>query len=143
GACERAISCSERSTGFRNRAMAWMLKKLGGIEGELMESLENYFRRCSVLVTFRDLACLAATLANGGVNPVTRERAVAAEDVQAVLSIMATCGMYDYAGSWVYEVGLPAKSGVSGGVIAVLPGRFGIAIYSPPLDANANSTRGI
>ena len=140
---DEAIYRSESSTGFRNRAIAWMLKNFGVIEGEPMESLENYFRQCSVLVTCRDLACLAATLANGGVNPVTRERAVAAEDVQAVLSIMATCGMYDYAGSWLYEVGLPAKSGVSGGVIAVLPGRFGIAIYSPPLDANANSTRGI
>ena len=140
---DEAVYRSESNTGFRNRAIAWMLKNFGIIDGDPMESLENYFRQCSVRVTCRDLACLAATLANGGVNPITGVRAVPAEDVQAVLSIMATCGMYDYAGSWLYEVGLPAKSGVSGGVIAVLPGRFGIAIFSPPLDANSNSTRGI
>jgi len=140
---DEAVYRSESHTGFRNRAIAWMLKNFGVIDGDPMEALENYFRQCSVRVTCRDLACLAATLANGGVNPISGERAVPAEDVQAVLSIMATCGMYDYAGSWLYEVGLPAKSGVSGGVIAVLPGRFGIAIFSPPLDATGNSARGI
>jgi glutaminase len=86
---------------------------------------------------------MAATLANGGVHPVTGKRAASAEDVQSVLSIMATCGMYDYAGSWLYDVGLPAKSGVSGAIIAVMPGRFGIAVFSPPLDENGNSTRGL
>lgn len=142
-AVDETVYRSESTTGFRNRAIAWMLKNFGIIDGDPMESLENYFRQCSIEVTCRDLATLAATLANGGVNPITRQRAVSADDVQAVLSIMATCGMYDYAGSWLYEVGLPAKSGVSGGLIAVLPGRFGIAIFSPPLDANGNSTRAI
>src|SRR5437763_1032671 len=113
------------------------------VDGYRMRFLANYFRQCSLGVTCRDLAYRAATLANGGVHPVTGRRAAPADEVQAVLSIMATCGMYDYAGSWLFEVGLPAKSGVSGGVIAVLPGRFGIAIFSPPLDANSNSTRGI
>jgi len=140
---DEAVYRSESETGFRNRAIAWMLKNFGVIDGDPMPVLENYFRQCSVLVTCRDLACMAATLSNGGVHPATGQRAVPADEVQAVLSIMATCGMYDYAGSWLFDVGLPAKSGVSGGVIAVLPGRFGIAIYSPRLDKNGNSARGI
>ena len=140
---DAAVYRSESESGFRNRAIAWMLKNFGIIEGDPMPTLENYFRQCSIEVTCRDLAFMAATLANAGVHPTTGRRAVPAEDVQSVLSIMATCGMYDYAGSWLYEVGLPAKSGVSGGVIAVLPGRFGVAIYSPRLDENGNSTRGI
>jgi glutaminase len=134
---------SESESGFRNRAIAWMLKNFGIIEDDPMPVLENYFRQCSILATCRDLAFMAATLANGGVHPRTGKRAVPADEIQAVLSIMATCGMYDYAGSWLYEVGLPAKSGVSGGVIAVMPGRFGIAIFSPRLDENGNSARGI
>jgi glutaminase len=138
-----AVYRSESETGFRNRAIAWMLKNFGIIEGDPMPVLENYFRQCSINVTCRDLAFMAATLANAGVHPVTGKHAVPAEDVQSVLSIMATCGMYDYAGGWLYEVGLPAKSGVSGGIIAVMPGRFGIAIYSPRLDENGNSARGI
>jgi glutaminase len=138
-----AVYRSESKSGFRNRAIAWMLKNFGIIEGDPMPVLENYFRQCSILVTCRDLAFMAATLANGGVHPRTGKRAVPADEIQAVLSIMATCGMYDYAGSWLYEVGLPAKSSVSGGVIAVMPGRFGIAIFSPRLDENGNSARGI
>ena len=140
---DAAVYRSESETGFRNRAIAWMLKNFGIIDGDPMPVLENYFRQCSVKVSCRDLACMAATLANAGVHPITGKRAVPAEEVQSVLSIMATCGMYNYAGSWLYDVGLPAKSGVSGGVIAVLPGRFGIAIYSPRLDDHGNSVRGI
>jgi glutaminase len=140
---DEAVYHSESQTGFRNRAIAWMLKNFGIIDGEPMAVLENYFRQCSVRVTSTDLACMAATLANGGVHPRSGKRAVPADEVPAVLSIMATCGMYDYAGSWLYEVGLPAKSGVSGGVIAVMPGRFGIAVFSPRVDENGNSVRGI
>jgi glutaminase len=140
---DEAVYRSESETGFRNRAIAWMLKNFGIIDGDPMPVLENYFRQCSVKVSCRDLACMAATLANAGVHPITGKRAVPADEVQSVLSIMATCGMYNYAGSWLYDVGLPAKSGVSGGVIAVLPGRFGIAIYSPRLDDHGNSVRGI
>lgn len=140
---DEAVYRSESETGFRNRAIAWMLKNFGIIDGEPMASLENYFRQCSVLVTCRDLAYMAATLANGGAHPLTGQRAVPAEHVEPVLSVMATCGMYDYAGSWLYEVGMPAKSGVGGGIIAVLPGRFGIGIFSPPLDEKGNSVRGI
>ena len=86
---------------------------------------------------------MAATLANGGVHPLTGVRALPAEHVERVLSVMATCGMYDYAGSWLYEIGMPAKSGVSGGIIAVVPGRFGIGIFSPRVDEKGNSVRGI
>ena len=134
---------SESETGFRNRAIAWMLKNFGIIDGDPMACLENYSRQCSLLVDCRDLAFMAATLANGGVHPLTGRRALPEEHVERVLSIMATCGMYDFAGSWLYEIGMPAKSGVGGGIIAVLPGRFGIGIFSPLLDLKGNSVRGI
>jgi glutaminase len=112
--------------------------------GERFEdSLELYFQQCSVLVTGRDLAMMAATLANGGVNPSTGKRAVPAEYIKDILSIMLSCGMYDYAGEWAFRVGLPAKSGVSGGVIAVVPGRLGIGVFSPRLDPKGNSVRGV
>jgi glutaminase len=140
---DEAVYRSESETGFRNRAIAWMLKNFGIIDGEPMAALENYFRQCSILVSCRDLAFMAATLANGGVHPLTGQRALPVEHVERVLSVMATCGMYDFAGSWLYEVGMPAKSGVGGGIIAVLPGRFGIGIFSPPLDEKGNSVRGI
>ncbi|WP_341679290.1 glutaminase A [Niveibacterium sp. SC-1] len=140
---DESVYRSESETGFRNRAIAWMLRNFDITEGEPMASLENYFRQCSVLVGCRDLAYMAATLANGGVHPVTHKRALPTEEVERVLSVMATCGMYDYAGSWLYEVGMPAKSGVGGGIIAVLPGRFGIGVFSPPLDEKGNSVRGI
>ena len=140
---DEGVYRSESETGYRNRAIAWMLKNFGIIDGDPMASLENYFRQCSILVNCRDIAFMAATLANGGVHPLTGRRAVPAEYVERVLSVMTTCGMYDYAGSWLYEVGMPAKSGVGGGIIAVLPGRFGIGIFSPPLDAKGNSVRGI
>jgi glutaminase len=140
---DESVYRSESETGFRNRAIAWMLKNFGIIDGEPMDELENYFRQCSVLVNCRDLAFMAATLANGGVHPLTGQRALPAEEVERVLSVMATCGMYDYAGSWLYEVGMPAKSGVGGGIIAVLPGRFGVGVFSPPLDDKGNSVRGI
>lgn len=140
---DESVYRSESETGHRNRAIAWMLKNFGIIEGDPMASLENYFRQCSILVSCRDLAYMAATLANGGVHPLTGVRALPAEQVNRVLSVMASCGMYDYAGSWLYEVGMPAKSGVGGGIIAVLPGRFGIGVFSPRLDEKGNSVRGI
>jgi glutaminase len=140
---DEAVYRSESETGFRNRAIAWMLKNFGVVDGDPMSSLENYFRQCSILVSCRDLAFMAATLANCGVHPVTGKRALPDECVEPVLSVMATCGMYDYAGSWLYEVGMPAKSGVGGGIIAVLPGRCGIGVFSPRLDAKGNSSRGI
>lgn len=142
-AVDESVYRSESETGHRNRGIAWMLKNFGIIEGDPMASLENYFRQCAILVTCRDLALMAATLANGGVNPLTGQRAMPCEHLDRVLSVMASCGMYDYAGSWLTEVGIPAKSGVGGGIVAVLPGRFGIGVFSPRLDAKGNSVRGI
>jgi glutaminase len=106
-------------------------------------AVDLYFRQCSVSVNCRDLALIAGTLANGGMNPLTRERAVGEGVVRGVLSVLTTCGMYDAAGDWLISVGLPAKSGVSGGVFAILPGGLGIGVYSPPLDEQGNSVGGI
>ncbi len=133
---------SEQESGDRNRAIAYFMRAHGMLE-DVDEALDAYFRQCSVLVTCRDLAAMAATLANGGVNPLTGAHALEATSVESVLSVMATCGMYDFAGEWLYTVGLPAKSGVAGGVIAVLPGQLGIGVFSPPLDPRGNSVRGI
>ena len=134
---------SERETGHRNRAIAHLLRASGVLGDEPDAALERYFAQCSVEVDALALATMAATLANGGINPRTGERVLSAPTVRAVLSVMATCGMYDSSGDWVYSVGLPAKSGVSGGIMAVVPGQLGIAVYSPPLDARGNSVRGV
>lgn len=134
---------SESDTGFRNRAIGWMLRNSDIIEQDPTAVVENYFRQCSILVNCRDLGIMGATLANGGVNPLTGRRVLADQLVGQTLSVMSTCGMYDYAGSWMFEVGLPAKSGVGGGIVAVLPGRFAVATFSPRLDAKGNSVRGI
>ncbi|MBK7471354.1 MAG: glutaminase A [Betaproteobacteria bacterium] len=140
---DEAVYRSESETGFRNRAIAWMLKNFGIIDGDPMPVLENYFRQCSLLVNCRDLAFMAATLANGGVQSLTGATVLPAEHVERVLSVMVSCGMYDYSGNWLYDVGMPAKSGVSGGIIAVVPGRFGIGLFSPLNDERGNSVRGI
>jgi glutaminase len=142
-AVDEAVFRSERETGHRNRAIAHLLRSVGVITGTPDAALDLYFRLCSVSVDCRDLALIAATLANGGVNPLTRSRAVSERVVRNVLAVMTSCGMYDAAGAWLCSVGLPAKSGVSGGVLAVLPGRLGIGVFSPRLDAQGNSARGI
>lgn len=134
---------SESETGHRNRAIGWLLRNFGILDEDPDETLETYFKQCSVEVTCRDLALMGATLANQGVHPVTQKRAIPADYVDNVLGVMATCGMYDWSGEWVYRVGLPAKSGVGGGILAVLPGQVGIGVFSPPLDAQGNSYRGI
>ena len=134
---------SESRTGHRNRAIAYLELNSGMIDGDVDEHLDLYFRQCSLLVTTRDLALIGATLANGGINPVTRERAMAPANVRSVLSVMNTCGMYDYAGGWQFDIGLPAKSGVGGGITAVLPGQLGIGVFSPRLDEFGNSLRGV
>jgi glutaminase len=140
---DEAVYRSESETGDRNRALAFLMKSFGALAGDVETAVDLYFRQCSLLVNARDLAVMAATLANRGVNPITGRRAIAEEYVENVLSVMSTCGMYDYAGEWGYRVGLPAKSGVAGGVVAVLPGQFGIGVFSPPLDAKGNSVRGV
>ena len=134
---------SERDTGHRNRAIGHMLRAFGVLECDPDEALDLYFRQCSVSVDCRDLSLMAGTLANGGVNPLTGDRVLERDLVDRVLSVMTTCGMYDSAGEWVVDVGMPAKSGVGGGVLAVLPGQLGIAVFSPPLDRHGNSVRGV
>ncbi|MFF5897718.1 glutaminase A [Streptomyces argenteolus] len=133
---------SEASTGDRNRALAYLLRSTGTLPVDPVAAVDTYFRQCAVRATAVDLAVMAATLAHGGVNPVTGETVVSTEVAAQVLSVMATCGMYDASGEWLLRVGLPAKSGVSGGLIAAGPARFGLATYSTPLDAAGTSVRG-
>lgn len=140
---DNTVFLSERATGHRNRAMAHLMLNFGMVRDRVEETLELYFQQCSVLVNCHDLAVMGATLANGGVNPFTKERALKAEYVKDLLSVMLSCGMYDYAGEWAYRVGIPAKSGVSGGIVAIVPGKFGIGIFSPLLDPRGNSVRGV
>lgn len=142
-AVDEEVAASESATGHRNRAIGWMLRSRGILDGDPDATLEVYFRQCAVGVDCRDLSLMAATLANGGVHPLTGERALAREHVQQVLSVMTTCGMYDAAGNWMVRVGLPAKSGVGGGILALLPGQLGLAVFSPRLDAWGNSVRGV
>lgn len=134
---------SESETGHRNRAIGHMLRNFDILTTKPDPTVELYFRQCSISVTCRDLGVMAATLANRGVNPVTNKQAVRGEYVANMLSVMGSCGMYDWAGEWIYNVGMPAKSGVAGGIIAVLPGQLGIGVFSPPLDSHGNSVRGI
>ena len=140
---DEAVYRSESATGHRNRAIAFLELNSGMIDGNVEEHLDLYFRQCSLLVNTGDLAIIGATLANSGVNPLTGERALRSENVRSVLSVMNTCGMYDYAGGWQVDVGLPAKSGVGGGIAAVLPGHLGIGVFSPRLDSFGNSERGV
>lgn len=140
---DEAVYRSEKATGHRNRAISYMLRNFDILADEPESPLDLYFRQCSISVTCRDLAVMAATLANEGTNPITGERALRSEFVESVLSVMMSCGMYDYAGEWLYRVGIPAKSGVAGGILAVLPGQLGLAVFSPRLDARGNSVRGI
>jgi len=133
---------SERSTGHRNRAIGHMLRNFDIVD-DPEPALDLYFRQCSIAVDCRDLGLIAATLANGGVHPVTGECALDAVHVERVLSVMTTCGLYDAAGEWVFRVGMPAKSGVGGGIMVVLPGQLGIGVFSPRLDAHGNSVRGL
>jgi len=140
---DEAVFNSERATGDRNRAIGYLLRNYSAIESDVNEVLDVYFRQCSILVTARDLAIMTATLANRGVNPLTGERVVSPYAVTRTLSVMTSSGMYDYAGEWVYRVGMPAKSGVGGGIVAALPGQIGLGTFSPLLDSHGNSVRGI
>ncbi len=134
---------SEKKTAHRNRAIANLLKHFQIIDGDIEESLDLYFKQCSLLVNTLDLSFLAATLANGGIQPKTKKKVLNPESARDMLSLMFSCGMYDSAGEWAYSVGLPAKSGVSGGLIAVVPGKMGIAVYSPLIDERGHSVRGV
>jgi len=138
-----AVHASEALTGNRNRAIAWLLRNYLVLQDDVDAVLDTYFRQCAILVTARDLAVMAATLANRGVNPVTGVPVISPNIVARTLSVMTSSGMYDYAGEWIYRVGIPAKSGVGGGIVAALPSQMGLGTFSPCLDSHGNSVRGL
>ena len=158
---EEAIYCSEKRTGHNNRSLAWQMNADGIFldptrsRGEVNEEapphdvefiegvLDNYFRQCSILVTCDHLARAACVLAMGGLDPDTGERLVDGKNVRTVVSLMSTCGLYDGSGEFAYDIGIPGKSGVGGGIMGVVPGRFGVATFSPALDGQGNSVRGL
>ena len=140
---DEAVFASESATGDRNRAIGYLLRTNSVITDNVTSVLEVYFRQCAILVTARDIAIMAATLANRGVNPVTGEQVTTPYAITRTLSVMTSSGMYDYAGEWIYRIGIPAKSGVGGGILAALPARLGLGSYSPRLDKHGNSVRGI
>lgn len=132
---------SESDTNQRNQAIGMLMYAYGLIKENPGQATDLYTRQCSINVNTKDLAMMAATLANGGKNPVTKKQIIEPKQVTDLLAVMATAGLYDDSGKWLYSTGLPAKSGVGGGIIAVSPGKFGIAAFSPPLDAAGNSVR--
>jgi glutaminase len=132
---------SESDTNQRNQAIGALMLAYGYIKDNWQQAVDLYTRQCSIGVNAKDLAMMAATLASGGKNPVTGKQVMDASKVPGVLAVMATAGLYDDSGKWLYHTGLPAKSGVGGGIIAVAPGKFGIAVVSPPLDDAGNSVR--
>ena len=132
---------SEAATNQRNQAIGALMYAYGFIKSDPAQATDVYTEQCSISVNAKDLATMAATLANGGKNPVTGKQVMKTENVPEVLAVMATAGLYDDSGKWLYHTGLPGKSGVGGGIIAVSPGKFGIAVVSPPLDDAGNSVR--
>jgi glutaminase len=140
---DEAVFASEAATGDRNRALAHLTRAAGRLARSVSDAVEVYFRQCSLVVTSVDVAVMGATLANAGVNPRTGSRVVGELAARHTLSVMASCGMYDYSGEWMVRMGLPAKSGVGGGILAVAPGEAGIGVFSPPLDERGNSARGV
>jgi glutaminase len=135
------INASEQATNAHNRGIAWLLSAAGYLHADPIGTCDVYTRQCSTLITTRDLAVMGATLANAGTNPLTGERVVAADNVPHILAEMTMEGLYETSGDWAYTVGLPGKSGVGGGLVAVVPGRMAIAAFSPRLDKHGNSVR--
>lgn len=133
---------SATATNFRNRSIAWMLESMGRIYCDPVEATELYTRQCSLNVSARDLAAMGATLAHGGFNPVTREQVVKPEVCHYALAVMLTAGLYETSGDWLYEIGLPGKSGIGGGIVTVSPGKGGLGTFAPPLDEAGNSIKG-
>ncbi|MGI9821886.1 glutaminase A [Agromyces sp. Marseille-Q5079] len=140
---DEAVFASEADTGDRNRALGYLARAAGTLASTSEVATTAYFRQCAVTVTARDLAIMAATLAGGGVNPVTRERVVSEDVARWTTAVMTSSGMYDASGEWLVRVGLPAKSGVGGGIAALQPEEFGIGTFSPRLDGRGNSVRGV
>jgi len=139
---DEAVCASELDAAHRNLALAHMLRSYGILTGDVPAVVEGYTRQCSILVTVRDLSVMAATLATGGVQPVTGEQVIDPSTARQVMAIMAAAGMYDGAGDWLVRVGIPAKSGVAGGMVGVLPDLVGVGTFSPRLDRQGNSHRG-
>ena len=140
---DHSVLASETETGNRHRAIGYLLLNAGIIDEQVQQTLDQYFAQCSVLVNCRDLAMMSATMANIGNNPVTGKSVFDFQFLKYVMAVMFSCGLYDFAGNWAVEVGLPAKSGVSGGIFGVVNRQLGIGVYSPKLDAQGNSVRGI
>jgi len=136
------VYASASETNFRNQSIARMLQSYGSIYCDPAEAVDLYTKQCSLNVTARDLAVMAATLADGGLNPVTREQVVDPVICHYVLAVMATAGLYETSGDWLYEIGLPGKSGIGGGILAVSPGKGGLGTFAPPLDQAGNSVKG-
>ena len=136
------VYASEAASNMRNQGIAHLLHSYGKVYFDPDEATDVYTRQCSLEVTVHDLAVMGATLANGGVNPQSGERVVAPGTCRRVLAVMATAGLYELSGDWLYEIGVPGKSGVSGGIVTVSPGKGALATYSPPLDPAGNSVRG-
>ena len=135
------VYISEAGDNLRNQAIAHLLFAYGRMYFDPVQATDVYTKQCAINVNAKDLAVMAATLANGGTNPVTKMKVVSPETSAFTMSVMATAGLYDDSGQWLYAVGLPAKSGVGGGIIAVCPGKFGIAVISPPLNVVGNSVK--
>jgi glutaminase len=136
------VYASASATNHRNQGIARLLQSYDRIYCDPSEAVDLYTRQCSLNVTATDLAVMAATLADGGVNPLTRERVIDAPYCRPVLAVMATAGMYETSGDWLYDIGLPGKSGIGGGIVTVSPGKGGLGTFAPPLDAAGNSVKG-
>ena len=142
-AVDEQVFAEQLRTNDRNLGLSYLMRSLGMITGDIEDNIAVYLSACSVRVTTAELSVMGATLAAGGVNPLTGEQALARGHVRDVVSVMNTCGMYDAAGQWAYDVGIPAKSGVSGGILTTIPEYFGLGVYSPGLDAHGNSVVGV
>ncbi|GAA4987260.1 glutaminase A [Pseudonocardia tropica] len=140
---DRAVLDEQLVSNDRNLGLSYLMRSLGMLHGDIDDTLYVYLAACSITVTAPELSAMGATLAHGGVNPLTGERALLREHLRTVISVTSMCGMYDAAGEWAHDVGIPAKSGVSGGIMGVLPRWFGLGVYSPGLDRHGNSVRGV
>jgi glutaminase len=141
-AMDEEIYESEAATNLRNRGIAKLLEGYGRMYFDALEATDVYTRQCSLLVTAKDLAVMGATLADGGVNPITKERVVDPGVCKRTLAVLATAGLYERSGDWLYDIGLPGKSGVGGGIVTVSPGKGGLGTFAPPLDGAGNSVKG-
>jgi glutaminase len=136
------VYASATATNFRNRSIAWMLESMGRIYSNPAEATELYTRQCSLNVSAKDLAVMGATLAHGGFNPLSKEQVVKPDVCHYALAVMLTAGLYETSGDWLYEIGLPGKSGIGGGIVTVSPGKGGLGTFAPPLDEAGNSIKG-